>query len=308
MNPDLAFHLQMVLNALQLGAFYLPLALAFALIQGITRRIFLSAGDLAMFASFAAVYVAFDQMLHGATDWRVYFASLAAAIVCGAALGFAVSRIVLGEKLLASPLAFMIASLGLAIALLELMRLQSRARDVWVPPLFSGSYTFYVEGGFPLRLSLITTLAIAAGVTAAVLVAVLLTRSSFGRQWRAVAQSPKLAALSGVNGLAVAGITFALAGALAGVTGWTSSMAYGGANFSTGMMIGFKAMFAAVIGGFGSLRGAALGAFLLAGAEVLWSIQFSTAYRDVAIFSLITLALVLKPEGLLGDATAWHED
>jgi branched-chain amino acid transport system permease protein len=308
MNADLAFYLQQGLNVLQLGAFYLPLALAFALIQAITRRIFLSAGDLAMFASFAAIYVAFDQMLDGGTDWRVYFVSLLGAIVCGGALGFAVSRFVLGEKLLASPLAFMIASLGLAIALQELMRLQSSARDIWLPPLFGGDYTFFVEGEFPLRLSMMTAMAVAASLVAAGAVALLLTQTGFGRQWRAVAQAPKLAKLCGVNGLAVASITFALAGALAGVSGWTSSISYGGANFSTGMMIGFKAMFAAVIGGFGSLRGAALGAFLLAGAEVLWSVQFSTAYRDVAIFGLITLALVLKPEGILGDATAWHDD
>ncbi len=84
------------------------------------------------------------------------------------------------------------------------------------------------------------------------------------------------------------------------MTGWTSAISYGGADFSIGLMVGFKAMFASVIGGFGSLRGAALGAVALAIMEVSWSAAFSTAYRDVAVFAMIIVILVLKPEGLLG--------
>jgi branched-subunit amino acid ABC-type transport system permease component len=57
LGHDQAYLLQQALNALQLSAFYLPLSVAFAMIQAITRRIFLSFGDLAMFASFAAIYL-----------------------------------------------------------------------------------------------------------------------------------------------------------------------------------------------------------------------------------------------------------
>ena len=79
-------------------------------------------------------------------------------------------------------------------------------------------------------------------------------------------------------------------------------MSYGGVNFSMGLMLGFKAMFASVIGGYGTLRGAILGATVLAFAETLWTAIFPSAYRDVAVFGLITLILMLKPEGLLDAA------
>ena len=54
---------QQVLNALQLATFYVPLAMAFALIQAITKRVFLSFGDVTMFGSFAAVVANVDDSL-----------------------------------------------------------------------------------------------------------------------------------------------------------------------------------------------------------------------------------------------------
>jgi branched-chain amino acid transport system permease protein len=291
--------LQQVLNATQLASFYLPLALAFAIVQAITRRIFLAFGDLAMFASFAAVYVCFDSMLQGyAEPWSAAL-SLAGAMACGAALGIATARLFLGGTLLTQPLAYMIASIGLAIALQEGMRLQSQSKDIWVPPLFSRQYVFELGGDFPVRLAVMPTVAVLVSLLVITAVIVLLGVSRFGLLWRATSQSVTLAALCGVNALQVAASSFAIAGALAGVTGWTSAISYGGANFSVGLMVGFKAMFASVIGGFGSLRGAALGAMVLAVIEVAWSATFSTAYRDVAVFAFIIAVLVLRPEGLL---------
>ena len=300
MDHTSGYIVQQVLNAVQLASFYLPLALAFAIVQAITRRIFLAFGDLAMFASFAAVYVCFDSLLHGLADLSSALLALAAAIACGAALGVVIARLFLGGTLLTVPLAYMIASIGLAITLQEAMRLQSQSKDIWVPPLFSRQYLVELTGSFPVRFAAMPTLAITVSLIAVAAVALLLSSTRFGLHWRATSQSLKLAALSGVNALHVAAASFAIAGALAGVTGWTSAISYGGANYSIGLMVGFKAMFASVIGGFGSLRGAALGAIVLAVAEVAWSATFSTAYRDVAVFAMIVAMLVLKPEGLSG--------
>jgi branched-chain amino acid transport system permease protein len=289
-----------VLNAVQLASFYLPLALAFAIVQAVTRRMFLAFGDLAMFGSFAAIYVCFDSMLHGNGDLVSAAVSLAAAIACGAALGGVTARLFLGERLLAAPLGYMIASIGLSIALQEGMRLQSGSKDIWVPPLMSDVTILDVAGSFPVKLAAMPILSLACSLLAVALVAAVLHTTRYGLMWRAASQSLKLAALSGVNATHVAATSFAIAGGLAGITGWTSAISYGGANFSIGLMVGFKAMFASVIGGFGTLRGAALGAVVLASAEVTWSAMFSTAYRDVAVFAMIAAILVLKPEGLAG--------
>jgi branched-chain amino acid transport system permease protein len=300
MPQQAAYIVQQLVNVTQLASFYLPLALAFAIMQATTRRIFLGLGEVAMFASFAAIYVCFAALLRGEEDIVSALSALALAIACGAALGFVIASFVLGKSLLQSPLAFMIASIGFAIALSEGMRVATGAKDIWVPPLFSGETFAEIGGDFPIKLSAIATLGIVVGTASVVLVLAALKWTRFGLVWRACCQSLKLASLTGIDADAVSRLAFALAGGLAGVTGWTSAIVYGGANFSVGMMIGFKAMFASVIGGFGSLRGAVLGALVLAFIEVSWSAVFSTAYRDVAVFAIMGLALVIKPEGLLG--------
>ncbi len=300
MSQQAAYIVQQLFNVAQLASFYLPLALAFAIMQATTRRIFLGLGEVAMFASFAAIYMCFSALLRGEEDIVSAMEALVLAVACGAALGFVIAQFVLGKTLLQSPLAFMIASIGFAIALSEAMRVATGAKDIWVPPLFSQQTFAEITGEFPIRLSAIASLGIAVGVAAVALVGGILKWTRFGLVWRACCQSLKLASLTGIDADAVSRLAFALAGGLAGVTGWTSAIVYGGANFNVGMMIGFKAMFASVIGGFGTLRGAVLGAVVLAFIEVAWSANFSTAYRDVAVFAIMVLALIIKPEGLLG--------
>lgn len=300
MSQQVAYLVQQLVNVAQLSSFYLPLALAFAIMQSTTRRIFLGLGEVAMFASFAAIYMCFAGLLRGDDDIVSALKALALAIACGAALGYVIARVALGKTLLQSPLAFMIASIGFAIAMSEGMRVVTGAKDIWVPPLFSGETLAEIEGEFPIKLSVITALGIAVGLISIALALAVLKWTRFGLVWRACCQSLKLASLTGIDADAVSRLAFALAGGLAGVTGWTSAIVYGGANFSVGMMIGFKAMFASVIGGFGSLRGAILGALVLALIEVGWSAFFATAYRDVAVFAIMGLALVIRPEGLLG--------
>jgi branched-chain amino acid transport system permease protein len=291
---------KVTLNAMQLAAFYLPIALAFAILQAITRRVFLSFGDLAMYASYAAIYVCFHSMLTGNNDPVSIALSFVMSLACGAAIGMVAARIMFGPKLFAHPMAFMIASVGLSIALQEMMRLQSGSRDIWIPPLMQGEFLFKTGEPYYLQWSMLAFIGLMLAMLATAAAVRILTSTSFGRAWRACSDEMKLAALCGIDAGKVAMWTFGLAGALSGVTGWTSAIVYGGADFSIGLVVGFKAMFASVIGGFGTLRGAFAGAILLAVAETVWTTLFSYDYRDVAVFAMITAFLILRPQGLLG--------
>jgi branched-chain amino acid transport system permease protein len=303
MSRDMGFWLQQLLNIIQLASFYVPLATAFALIQGVSKRIFFSLGDVAMYASFAAIYVCFDSLVRGLTDWSAALLALAAAIACTAALGGVLARLVFGQKLIAQAQAFMIASLGVAIALQETMRLQSGSRDVWVPPLFQGIKVFRFEGSFPVNISQMALVTASVSLTAMLLFLFAMKKTSFGRNWRACEQSMPLARLCGVNTDQLITFTFMTASSLAAIAGWISAISYGGTNFFLGPMIGFKAMFASVLGGFGTLRGAIIGAFLLAAMEVLWQVWFSSTYRDAFVFAVMISVLIIRPEGLTGLAS-----
>ncbi len=122
----------------------------------------------------------------------------------------------------------------------------------------------------------------------------------YGRMWQACSQDARLASLTGIDVDLVLRMTCVVSAVVASLSGWTIAVSYGGVSFTLGLMAGFKAMFASVVGGFGTLSGAVAGAIFLAVAETLWSSLFPLAYRDAAIFSLIAIILILKPEGIMG--------
>ncbi|HEY4996115.1 MAG TPA: branched-chain amino acid ABC transporter permease [Aestuariivirga sp.] len=285
---------QQLLNALQLAGFYLPLAVAFSLIQAISGRVFLSFGNVAMYGSFAAVYACFGFLLQGYDDGAATLLALGAAVLCAASLGLATGKIIFLPLAKTSSLAFMIGSIGFAIVLQELMRIATNAQDVWVPPIFAGSGFSILTGDFPIRVTTASLLGLSVSLLSIALTLVLMRFTRFGHQFRATADNSFLAQLCGVNTQRIFVLTFALGSGLAAVAGWMSAIIYGGTNFSVGLMLGFKAMFASLAGGEGRVSGAIVGAILLACIETAWSASFGSAYRDAGVFAVIILLLLLR--------------
>jgi branched-chain amino acid transport system permease protein len=71
---------------------------------------------------------------------------------------------------------------------------------------------------------------------------------------------------------------------------------------TTWVLVGLKAFVAAVIGGIGNIRGAVVGGFIIAAVEQFGSYYISTAYRDLYVFALLILILLVLPTGILGSA------
>ena len=90
---ELGYWLQQFLNACTLASFYVPLAVAFALVQGLTNKIFLSFGDFAMYAAFAAIYAGLASQLAGNNTATILAVSLTLADLSSAALGHFAQRI-----------------------------------------------------------------------------------------------------------------------------------------------------------------------------------------------------------------------
>ncbi len=300
------YWLQQFFNGLVLASFYVTLATAYALLQGITNKIVLSFGDFATYGAFAAVYGALWTMLGGNISTAVVLVALAGAVLTAGALGLAANGLVFAPIVRAPGQAVMIASIGLSIVLQETMRLQSDARDQWLPLLFPGQALVLGGSGFPVHFGVMQMISVAIGLAAAALVFATMRWTRAGRLWRACAQNTRLAELSGVDSAQVLNWSFAGAGALAGISGAIITLAYGGVSFHMGLVLGFKAMFAAIIGGFGTIGGAVAGGILLAALEVAWSAAFPLAYRDVAVFAIVVTILVLKPEGLV--ATSFRRE
>jgi branched-chain amino acid transport system permease protein len=194
----------------------------------------------------------------------------------------------------------LIAALGVAIAAEEGVRLLQGARDRWLPPLFEGRVRLAgdADGAVFLHTGQVLIAAIAGLSFAAILL--LIRRSRFGLGFRAVCDHPGMAALVGVDVDGIRARAFMLGGGCAAVAGLIELLYYGGANAFMGWLIGFKALTAAVAGGLGSVEGAMLGGLLVGLFETLWSAYLPLAERDIAIFGLLALTLLFRPQGLLG--------
>jgi branched-chain amino acid transport system permease protein len=134
-------------------------------------------------------------------------------------------------------------------------------------------------------------------------------RTRFGRAMRAVSFNSKAAALMGIDVDQVISITFIIGSALAGAAGYLYAMKYQQQTLqqpaaSVWILLGMKAFVAAVVGGIGNLRGAMLGGLLIGLIENFGSQYISSEYRDVYVFLLLILVLLIRPSGILGKATA----
>lgn len=296
-----AYWLQQTINGVVLASLYVTLAMAYALLQGITNRIILSFGDIATYGAFAAVYAALWALLDGQDGVAVMALALMAGMAAAAGLGRLCYAFAFAPVMRAPSQAVMITSIGLSIVLQEVLRLQSAARDQWLPRLFDDSFSL-VEGGFPVHVGVSQILVVATAALALISVLAVMRYAAVGRLWRATAQNALLAQLSGVDVRAVYQWSFVAAGGLASISGWIIAVSYGGVSFVMGLVLGFKAMLAAIIGGFGTIGGAIAGGIFLAAFETAWTASMPMAYRDVAAFGVIIAILILKPEGLLGNA------
>lgn len=139
--------------------------------------------------------------------------------------------------------------------------------------------------------------------TAALLVMLLvwlvLTRTSVGRDMRAVADLPDLARLVGISQTRVHVYAWTLVGGTAAVAGIAIAMK-SSLTPDLGWYALLAAFAAAILGGLGNVRGAALGGLLMGVAMAVSTIWLSPTYKPALAFAVMTVALLVRPYGLLG--------
>jgi branched-subunit amino acid ABC-type transport system permease component len=166
--------------------------------------------------------------------------------------------------------------------------------------MFNAPYAVARAGDFVVTVTPIALTTSASCLIAALALIAVMRRSRFGRAWRACADDPLAAALFGIDRDLVFLQTFSLASLLAGLAGCVIAIYYGSVGYAGGIVLGLKSLVAAIAGGIGSVPGALLGGVLLGGVESIWSALLPIEFRDLAIFVLLVLLLVLRPSGLLG--------
>ena len=140
-------------------------------------------------------------------------------------------------------------------------------------------------------------------VSAASLLAlqVILQRTYLGRAIRAVTQNRDAAMISGVNADRISAAAFGIGTAFAGAAGTLLATMYAFTpDFGRSFLL--KSFCIIVLAGMESVAGVAAGAFLLALLESVVGgyTSLPTSFQDALSFTLLVIALVAFPQGLLG--------
>jgi branched-chain amino acid transport system permease protein len=285
---------QQIVNAISLGGVYALFALGFTLIFGVLNIVNLAHGAVFMIGAYAA--------LKAVVVWRLPLpAAILVAIGITGAVGWLLDKFIFAplRARQAPHLAPMIATIGVAITLTSIVEGTFGSENLRFP-----SEVLPVEvlsvGGVQ-----VTWLELEIILLAFALMGLLLwglRKTGAGRALRGLAESPKAAALMGVNVelfFRAASIIAALLGGAAGVL----IALYANAVFPhMGQPMLHKGIAVVILGGMGDIRGALLGGFFLGFAEVLSVAYIGSNMRDAIAFGLLFIVLLLRPQGLFGHA------
>lgn len=283
---------QQLINALSLGSVYALFALGFTLVFGVLGVINLSHGAIFMLGSYTALLLVEKMAL------PLWLALLVAMLVTGL-IGLLVDYLVLRplRKRKAPHLSPMIASIGVAIMLTNLAQ-----------GLFGAENKRFPVGTIPeqsISLGDLHVTAVQIGIVAIsfllmIVLLVVMRRTQLGRALRAIAESPKAAALLGINVEGLFLLTSFTAAALGGVAGVLVGLSFNAISPFMGQPMLHKGIAVIILGGMGDIRGAMIGGLFLGFAEVMSVAYLSSDFRDAVAFGLLFVILLVRPSGMFG--------
>ena len=280
--------LQSLLSGILVGGTYALVGIGLTLIFGVMRVINFAHGDLLMIGMYLTYFL---FTLLGIDP----FLSIAISIPIMFAFGAFLQRTFINRVLDALPQNQILLTIGLGLIMSNTVML-----------IFTADYrilsTSYSSGSVKIAgLSVSEPLFFSFLITAAITAALywFLIKTNTGRAIRATAQDRDAAQLMGVNVRKMGVIAFGLGAALAGTAGALVSPTYyifpqvGGA-------FTLKAFVVVVLGGMGSIVGATLGGVIIGAVESLAASYVSSGLKELFVYVLFLLVLLLKPSGLLG--------
>lgn len=283
--------LQTTLNGLVLGGIYSLAAVGFSLIFGVMGIVNLTHGVFVIAGAYGALILwnalGLDPVLSVVPIGLVLFA-----------FGYAYQRTIIHWAISrASLVASLLVTFGVALVLRNVMQLVFSPDVRTITP----TYSFVSLSFGPLQIDLVRIVALGASLILLLLLAFILARTPFGRAIRATAQQPLAAELSGVDVRNVYGLTFGLGAAFAGAAGTVIGIVQ---PFSPASEVAWtlNAFIVVVLGGIGSPAGALLGGLSLGLINTYTAQYIGPAFTNAAMFLVLVLMLLVRPQGLLGNA------
>ena len=283
--------IQTALNGLVLGGVYSLAAVGFSLIFGALGIVNLTHGIFVICGAYAAM------VLFHVFGIDPFLATVPVAIAFFF-IGYAYQRGLIQVAISrASLVASLLVTFGVALIMRNLLQLVFSPDVRTITP----SYSFSSLTFGSLRIDIVRLIAVLVSIVFLLLMALVLSKTAFGRRIRATAQQPLAANLSGVNVPHVLGQTFGLGAAFAAASGAVLGIVQPFSPSSEDFWT-LNAFIVVVLGGVGSPSGALLGGILL-GLISSFTAQFiGPSYTNAGMCLVLVIMLLIRPQGLLGSA------
>ncbi len=276
---------------LALGAVLLLAAIGLAITFGVMGVINMAHGEMIMLGAYTTYVI---QMLMPESIGASLLVSIPAAFLVSGFVGILIERSVI-RHLYGRPLETLLATFGISLILQQAVRsiFGPLNREVITPDWLAG--TFMVNPGLSLTYNRLYIIIFSLVVLA--VLALVLKRTLFGLQMRAVTMNRPMASSMGIRTGWVDALTFGLGSGIAGIAGVAlSQLTNVGPNLGQAYII--DSFMVVVFGGVGNLWGTLVGAMSLGIANKFMEPVAGAVLAKIFILVFIILFIQKRPRGL----------
>jgi branched-subunit amino acid ABC-type transport system permease component len=279
--------LSFTMNGLVLGLIFAVVALGFTLILGVMQVINFTHGILFAFGA----YFAFSMQ-----KFVGFWMALILAPILVGVVGLILERLVIHRTYGGNPLFGLLLTFGLATALEEVIRM------VWGKTGYSVAAPKFAAGSLDLGFMIYSKYRLLLAVLAVIIILLVwlfLEKTPYGAIIKAGASDAEMVMALGKNLPRMRSFVFVVGSILAGVAGVIAAPIWS-VRPTMGTAILMPAMIIVVLGGIGSFWGSIL-AGLIVGLSTSISVMFWARISDIIPFVILTLVLLFRPRGLMGE-------
>jgi len=276
---------------LSLGAVLLLAAIGLAITFGVMGVINMAHGEMIMLGAYTTFVI--QQLMPNNIGLSLVVAVPAAFLVSGL-VGVLIERTVI-RHLYGRPLETLLATFGISLILQQAVRsiFGPLNQDVITPQWMAG--TFSINPGLELTFNRLYIIIFSLMVLAAL--ALVMKRTLFGLQMRAVTMDRPMASSMGIKTGWVDALTFGLGSGIAGIAGVAlSQLTNVGPNLGQAYII--DSFMVVVFGGVGNLWGTLVGAMSLGVANKLFEPFAGAVLAKIIVLVAIILFIQKRPRGL----------
>jgi branched-chain amino acid transport system permease protein len=280
-----------LVNGLIVGGIYALIGVSLTLLYGVLRVVNFAHGEFVIGGSFLA-YVLFSAfampplLALPVAAIAFFFAGWGLYYVLIPRLGRS------DDPELMSFLMFYGVSIAAAALMLVLFEADSRSIDYSFTPIS-------MQVG-PIYVSTARLVALAIAVAISIALTLFLFRTMPGKALRAAIMNPEAIQIIGVDIVRLSAFAFALASALAGVTGVLVALVFPAFNAFSGADYTIIAFIVVVLGGLGNPVGALLAGVVFGLAEQMATVFLPQALAQIVGFAILVITIFLRPSGILG--------